>query len=359
MIKFFVIFIAVLVIVLIIMSVIVVVKPELIFKNAKVNDNSDSSHSDAGKTDGVVGDTKDFVPITDLGEYSFCVGKNYRAIIECSSLNYDLMSDSERSIVNTLYNSFLNGMNFPFDIYIQTREYDKEFMMDDVTHNAEKAKKKYPQLLDYADNYVNCMDNLLEYIGNTKIKKKFIIVSFNVDELSDVSSLSDKEYRDFILDELLTRINIANSIQSVGLKTRLLSKEEIAQCIYSYYHRDYYLLASDIVNGSFLSVAVNGPNNPYVDNKTKFDAIITEAQNKIKMELVKEGISKDELMFYQYADSVLSQIKTTPEKDAFELYQYSRENFINEVRMKYHMETINSNEESMYNYYKDYVRGDA
>lgn len=357
MIKIFVIFVTLLIIALIVMSVIVISKPEILQKKNKDKNESGASSGASQSLSGVIGDTKDFVPVTSVDDFYFCVGDDYRAIIECSSVNYNLMSNDERKIVEMLYSSFLNGISFPFDIYIQTREYDKEFMMNDITDRVIKSKKKFPHITEYADNYLNSMDNLLDYIGNTKIKKKFIVVGFNMSELDDVSSLTVKERKEFIIDELTTRINIANSIRTTGIQTRLLNKEEIAQCIYSYYHRDYYLLASDIVNGSFFSVAVNGSETHSPENnRERFDLIITEAQNKIKTELVKDNITPDEAAFFQYADSVLSQIKTTPEKDAFELYQYSRDCFIDGVKKSYGMDEINETEDRIYDYYDNYER---
>ena len=84
-------------------AVILIMKPDLLNKmNKNKNLGSDGDESSSETTGTVkvskIGDTKEFIPYERLLDYCLDLGNyNYRAIIEVSSLNYDLMSYIDRA----------------------------------------------------------------------------------------------------------------------------------------------------------------------------------------------------------------------------------------------------------------------
>ena len=48
-------------------------------------------------------------------------GQRYLMVIECEGVNYDLMSQVEKTAVESGFVQFLNTLRFPIQLYIQTR----------------------------------------------------------------------------------------------------------------------------------------------------------------------------------------------------------------------------------------------
>lgn len=258
----------------------------------------------------IIGDTKDFIPVVGFEPYAMDLGRhNYRAIVEVSSVNYMLMSDMEQEMIEQGYHNFLNSLHFPIQFYIQTREFDKDLMIDNLHHNILSSTKRFPGISDYAAAYEQNMSQLTQFIQNSKIKKKYIIVPFSSSDLSDVSELNNYEIKEFALGELDSRCAIVRGgLEAIGLKTRTLEKPEIAECLYSYYHRDAYRIASDIVLGHFDSLVIQKENTQEPDNRQKLDSVLVSCQNQIKNLHTAES-SDQEVMFYQYIYDVLEYFK--------------------------------------------------
>src|SRR5688500_17220257 len=49
---------------------------------------------------------------------------SFRAVVTCKSINFDLMSDREREGVEYSYQSFLNSLYFPVQIFIRSQRVD-------------------------------------------------------------------------------------------------------------------------------------------------------------------------------------------------------------------------------------------
>lgn len=298
---------------MIICVVVIFAKPQIIDKTKDANGDVISSD---GKSGGVseserVGDTKSFVPVVSIDNHSFDMGRHtYRAIIECSSVNYNLMSVMEQQMVETTYTRFLNSLSFPITFYVQTREFDSDVMLENLHKNIIASEKRFPTIKDYAVEYEEEMRHLTDYINNSKIKKKYIIIPFNRSDLQDVSALTNYEIKEFALEELMNRCNIIISgLTGVGLSAKLLNRAEIAECLYSYYHRDMYKIASDIASGSFSSLVVEGENYKEIGIRETLDAILLETQNKIKNGLFRNDMSEQEQVFYRYIIDCLEYFK--------------------------------------------------
>jgi hypothetical protein len=241
----------------------------------------------------------------DLGYHT------YRAIIEVSSLNFFLMSDAEQEVVEASYQRFLNSLNFPIEIYTQSREFDSQTMMENLEEAVRTSTAKFDGISEYGRLYTTCMRELTEYTGNSKIKKKFVIVPFDSTDLTDMSALSSSEIKDFALEEITNRCNIVQSgLEGIGLETKRLTKPEIAECIYAYYHRNMYRIANDFVFRVFDSLAVNKEDSTPPDRKTTLMYILNETQNKINSELRNLDCSNEEDKLYRYINGVLEYFKS-------------------------------------------------
>lgn len=325
--------IAVIVVLLIMFTLVflILVKPQVFDKNTDKNGNVVSAETRQYK-DGsgeTVGDAKAFLPFRGFEDYAMDLGNhNYRAVIECSSVNFTLMSAMEQQMVESSYMMFLNSLSFPIEIYIQTREFDKAAVMDNLHKNINSSTKRFPFLADYAEDYENAMQYLTDYINNSKIKKKYLIVPFSPSDLSDVSALTSYEIRSFALEQLYNRAEVVCSgIMGCGIEAKILPKEEIAECLYSYYHRNTFRIASDILGGEFTTLAVNGEKEINDTDRRRLDEILTSAQNRIRFESERYGVTAEETLFYHYIFDALEAFKQDNKPgDMLSMLKRSREN---------------------------------
>lgn len=295
-------------------AVILIMKPDLLNKmNKNKNLGSDGDESSSETTGTVkvskIGDTKEFIPYERLLDYCLDLGNyNYRAIIEVSSLNYDLMSYTEQQMIDATYKAFLDSLDFPIEIYIQTREFDTQAVLDDLEERSKAAVRKYRNLTDYATRYMEEMAGITERFGNSKTKKKYVIVSFSQDDLQDVSELTKYEINAFAQEELMQRCAIVVSgLESVGLTAVLLDRIGIAEVLYSYYHRDNFRIAEDIVNGNLTTLVIDGPKSRK-DQRYTLDRILTSTQNSLKA-LVTASSTDEELKLYKYIFNEIEKFK--------------------------------------------------
>lgn len=300
-------------VILILGAVIVILKPDLINKitnkNTDIYDAPAKKEQDYSGGDVKIGDTKEYLPYERILDHCIDLGHyNYRAIIEVSSLNYDLMSYTEQQMIDASYRAFLDTLDFPVEFYIQTREFDTQAVLDDLRERSNSAVKKYPSLRNYAEQYIYEMSEITLRFGNSKTKKKYVIVNFDQSDLQDVSELSRNEINKFCQDELMQRASIVVAgLTGVGLTATLLDRAGIAEVLYSYYHRDNFRIAKDIVEGYLNSLVVNGPDHRS-DPRQALDQILSNAQNSIKG-LVTATSTDEEIKLYKYLFNELEKFK--------------------------------------------------
>ena len=331
---------------IIVLVILMVAKPDIFSKNknasGKVITAEDSASQDE-QTE-VTGDTKDFIPVVEFDGFSMDLGNhNYRAIVEVSSVNYALMSQMEQEMIEIGYQSFLNSLRFPIEIYVQTREFDKDFMVDNLKTEIKRTKRRFPSIENYAKLYTEQMQQVTDYTKNSKVKKKFIIVPYDNTELSDVSALTNAEIKQFALEQLYNRCQIVvGGMAAIGLSAQILDKAGIMECLYSYYHRIAYRIGGDIAGGEFTSLVVQAENEKYRDKRVCLDEILNSAENRIKTELVTADSSEQELAFYNYIYSMLEFFK-----------QNDRSGFIGDL-----MDEDKMKDSGNYDSYKDFVEND-
>lgn len=99
-----------------------------------------------------------------------------RAILQTSSVNFNLKSEDEQNSIIYAYQGFLNSLNFPIQILIQSRKLDIDKYIENVKETAEKHESKLlkEQTLKYAD-YVQ---KLIEY-ADIMEKNFYVIVPYD------------------------------------------------------------------------------------------------------------------------------------------------------------------------------------
>lgn len=98
---------------------------------------------------------------------------SFRAVVACESINFDLMSDREREGVEYSYQSFLNSLYFPIQIYIRSQRVDIGPYLDRLA----KIRRDQDNMLlgVLMDDYINFIAALSE--DANIMDKSFYIVA--------------------------------------------------------------------------------------------------------------------------------------------------------------------------------------
>ena len=188
-------------------------------------------------------------------------------VIECKGLNYDLLSNDEKSAVELGFISFLNTIRTPIQLYVQTRKLDMrnllssyskrtDAMLEEVRKidaqiqlarqngNEELTKRllfdrkrkmnivEYSESIEEYTNKINDSQYMLQ-------QKTYIIVSYYANEIGDTKKYSDLELNDLVFSELFTRTQtIVNALTSSEITGKVLNSEELAELLYVAYNRE-------------------------------------------------------------------------------------------------------------------------
>lgn len=110
-----------------------------------------------------------------------------RAILQTSSVNFNLKSEDEQNGIIFAYQSFLNSIDFPIQISIQSRKLDIDKYIDNVKETAAKHESQLlkEQTLEYGD-YIQ---KLVEY-ADIMEKNFYVVVPFDPYRSQDLNVVS-------------------------------------------------------------------------------------------------------------------------------------------------------------------------
>lgn len=197
-------------------------------------------------------------------------GKKYLMVVECQGINYDLMSEVEKTSVETGFIQFLNSLTSSIQIYIQTRTINLERSLvnyrDRIKNIEMELLNKQNQLNqmtktgNYTEKEINekklevmRQQNLYDYgrdiISNTESmslnknilrKKYYIVVSYFYSPIdADEDLLSKTEVKDIAFSELYTKCqSMIRVLSSTGVLGRVINSFELTDLLYNAYNRD-------------------------------------------------------------------------------------------------------------------------
>ena len=172
---------------------------------------------------------------------------NLRAVVAISSMNFALKSEEEQNAIIVGYQSFLNAIDFPIQILMQSRPMDVNPYLNYMRRRLQSVDNKLLQI--QIAEYIEFVSKLVE---TSKIMSKtfFIIVPMNVNKLQETfmgrltrifnplhSVVIDAKSLDTYKTKLSERIaQIQSGLSSLGLDSIQLSTEEVIELLYSSYN---------------------------------------------------------------------------------------------------------------------------
>jgi len=195
-------------------------------------------------------------------------GSRYLMVIECEGINYDLMSQMEKTAVEAGFVQFLNTLRYPIQLYTQTRTINIEDSIQNYKNKLEDTKKEltgkqqeYSRMLK-SENYnekqaeilrreILRMKNLYEYgqdvindiqktSQNKNVLRKhyYIVVPYYAAEVG-TDLLDEEEKKSMIFSELYTRAqSLIRALFSCEMKCKILDSTELVELLYVAYNRD-------------------------------------------------------------------------------------------------------------------------
>lgn len=228
---------------------------------------------------------QEFLPFEDIRNNMIVLGNHkYRAVLLCSSTNYQLKTSGEREQIELSFQRFLNSITFPITFFMQTKVIDNSKRLEDLQHEIEGTVREFPNISNYAEQYLKDMVNLNQIIGNNQQKKRYIIVTY--DDAGSLGTLSDEEKAVHAEKELRHRCeSIIGNLQAVGVRAEILRTPDLIELIYSCYYRDDYSYAEAIAKNEPFSLFVSGEEDKFKDipKMKMLDLLLGETVKKIEL----------------------------------------------------------------------------
>lgn len=173
-----------------------------------------------------------------------------RAIVEVSAINFELRSEDEQIAIIQNFQKFINSIDFPLQICIQSRR----LYIDNYLKLASEASGQLDNelLRIQANEYIKFIKELSS-LTNIMSKKFYIVVPFYVFEAPTKAGIMQsirsivgsntgtvempEEKFETYRNQLMQRSElIFGGLVGLGLKTRLLERDEMVQMFYNLYN---------------------------------------------------------------------------------------------------------------------------
>ena len=122
--------------------------------------------------------TTDIIPFTQISD-SVIVLKDgsLRAVVDVSAINFELRSSEEQSAIIQQFQSFLNSVDFPVQMVVQSRRFDITAYVAMVNQTAEGLTNELLKV--QAQEYGRFIKELSE-LSNIMSKKFYLVLPFTV-----------------------------------------------------------------------------------------------------------------------------------------------------------------------------------
>lgn len=235
-----------------------------------------------------------FLPWNDIRDQVIDLGNNqYRAILKCSSVNYQLKTKEERYHIEENFQRFLNSLGSAITIFIHTREIDNKPFLQKLRADYDKTVEDHPDLFEYAQENYRDMERLNEELGVSRQKDKYIIVHCDEESLNTLASEEDRYMN--ALSELNSRCySISEGLANIGIQSTRLDTADIISFLYSVYHREGLHSGDDLASGVFLEEIVGRDQKNMIKVKNMDESNYAEALKEFELKIDRNFIKNSD-----------------------------------------------------------------
>ncbi len=200
--------------------------------------------------------TQRFLDIAEIREDAVVMKDGtLRAVLMVSSINFALKSEDEQQAIIQGYMQFLNGLEYPLQVVIQSRKMNIDGYIAALSQQEETIHNELlkTQIRDYRQFVKELVD-----LGQIMQKRFFVVIPYDPADdggdkakgfMSKISSafspakivkLNEKRFRER-RDSLMQRVStIASGLGSMSLQVALLDTQGLIELYYSSYNPDVY-----------------------------------------------------------------------------------------------------------------------
>lgn len=219
---------------------------------------SDNAKVQTGKKPPKDSSTQRYLPFSEIRD-NLILMKDWssRMVLRVHALNFNLKSTEEQDAILISYQRFLNSLNFPVQILTRSVKVDIEAYINRLKNLALKQENSLLQEQTY--KYVDFLTNLVDLAQIMK-KEFYIIVPYDMENEASVRKTDifgmfsnfwnglkqEESAADIRMNRIRTEkmkkwnferaSTVKMSLESIGLKSEILEKEEIIRLVYNYYN---------------------------------------------------------------------------------------------------------------------------
>ena len=184
--------------------------------------------------------TQQFLEFEEIKEGILVLkGRQVRGVLMVSSQNFALKSEEEQQAIIFQFQSFLNSLDFPLQISIQSRRLNITGYLDYLKELG--ANQQNELLKKQTEDYRLFVERLIAG-GSIMAKNFFVTVPFSFFEVQDggkpkfTGSLTEEEFQR-MKNQLWQRMEyVALGLRRAGLQVVPLNTEELIELLWSWHH---------------------------------------------------------------------------------------------------------------------------
>lgn len=180
---------------------------------------------------------------------------SFRAVVACQSINFDLMSETEREGVEYSYQNFLNSLNFTVQILIRSQKVDIGPYIERLSAMRRNNDNMllgvlmddYLQFIEVLAEEANIMDKsffvVIPYYGSADIERavdqtKNFFKAMSKNKGATVTRINRDVYNKAI-DELNNRVEtVISGLYQIGIQSVRLNTKELSELFYNFNNPD-------------------------------------------------------------------------------------------------------------------------
>lgn len=174
-----------------------------------------------------------------------------RAVLQTSSVNFNLKSEEEQNSIIYAYQGFLNSLDFPIQIVVQSRKLDIDKYIENVKETAEKHES--PLLKEQTLEYADYIQKLIEY-ADIMEKSFYVVVPYDpyrtqnlnmfakfMKSISAQDSIDAIKRRHHEFEELNKHLgervgSVKNGLEACNLRVAQLTTPQLIDLFYKIYN---------------------------------------------------------------------------------------------------------------------------
>lgn len=196
--------------------------------------------------------TQRFLPIAEIHDNTVVLKNGgVRAVLQTTSVNFNLKSEEEQNALIQGYQSFLNSLEFPVQIVIRSKKLD----IDDYLNHLQgvKEQQENPLLKQQTAEYQEYIEKLIEY-ADIMEKKFYVVVPVDPPTGTNISFIDNflshifpddtlsklrarkKSFKD-LRKKLSQRVNqVEQALMSLNIRSEELDTKQLIELYYQSYN---------------------------------------------------------------------------------------------------------------------------